>query len=149
MKGARCPGAFRVWGQRATIALLHGRRTFEGAAIRFERWLESAPDVAVDWFGRYAARKACPDCLGTRLRPEARAFRVGGRRLPELLELPVERFLPALADLPLEGRDAVVGAPILREFAFLGRHALLIYMVHQPVVMGILFAVDWLAARGS
>jgi uncharacterized membrane protein len=35
--------------------------------------------------------------------------------------------------------------PVVRGLAYLGRHALLIYMVHQPVLMGILLAVDWLA----
>lgn len=35
------------------------------------------------------------------------------------------------------------GVPLLRELAFLGRHSLLIYLVHQPVLVGILFAVDW------
>jgi uncharacterized membrane protein len=35
--------------------------------------------------------------------------------------------------------------PVVRELAFLGRHALLIYMVHQPILMGVLFAVDRLA----
>lgn len=112
------PGtAWRRLTARHQHVLLHGSRSpaFEGAAARFERWLESAPDVAVDGFGRYAGRKACPDCGGARLRPEARAFQVGGRTLPELLGLSVERFVPALETLPLEGRDAVVAAPILRE----------------------------------
>ena len=35
------------------------------------------------------------------------------------------------------------GVPVLRELAFLGRHSLLIYLVHQPLLVGILFAVDW------
>jgi uncharacterized membrane protein len=39
------------------------------------------------------------------------------------------------------------GAPVIRQFATLGRHALLIYLVHQPVLMGILFAVDWIRSR--
>ena len=36
------------------------------------------------------------------------------------------------------------GAPVIRQLALIGRHALLVYLVHQPVLMGILFAVDWL-----
>jgi uncharacterized membrane protein len=39
------------------------------------------------------------------------------------------------------------GAPAIRELAFLGRHSLLIYMAHQPILVGILFAVEWAASR--
>ena len=37
-------------------------------------------------------------------------------------------------------------APVIRQLAFLGRHALLIYVVHQPVIVGVLFALS--LARG-
>jgi uncharacterized membrane protein len=40
----------------------------------------------------------------------------------------------------LEDRSA---APVVRVLAFLGRHSLLIYVVHQPVLMGVLYAIHW------
>ena len=99
--------------------LLHGGRgkagRFVGAAERLEAALGAAPDVAIDWFGAYVTRRACDACAGERLRPEARAVRVGGARLPELLALPIERFLPHLESLPLSRRAQAVAAPILRE----------------------------------
>jgi excinuclease ABC subunit A len=108
---------------RTRRVLLHGGRVpggprgarFAGAAERLAEWLTGVPDVAVDWLGRYATHATCPACEGTRLRPEARAVRVGGRTLPDLLALPVERFVPTLEALPLSGRDAAVAAPVLRE----------------------------------
>jgi uncharacterized membrane protein len=39
------------------------------------------------------------------------------------------------------------GVPVIRELAFLGRHSLLIYMAHQPILLGILFAISWALAR--
>jgi uncharacterized membrane protein len=39
------------------------------------------------------------------------------------------------------------GVPVLREFAFLGRHSLLIYMAHQPILVGILFVAEWVLSR--
>ena len=38
-------------------------------------------------------------------------------------------------------------APVVRQLAFLGRHSLLIYMAHQPIVMGIVYAASWWLAR--
>jgi uncharacterized membrane protein len=39
------------------------------------------------------------------------------------------------------------GAPAIRQLAFMGRHALLIYLVHQPVLLAVLYAVDWIRSR--
>ena len=37
--------------------------------------------------------------------------------------------------------------PVIRQLAFMGRHALLIYLVHQPVLVGILLAVGWMLSK--
>jgi excinuclease ABC subunit A len=99
--------------------LLHGgpgaKGRFAGAAERLEAWLSGVTDVAVDWFGQYATHQPCDVCGGERLRPEARAVRVGGRTLPSLLGLPIHRFVQALEALPLGTRDAAIAAPIVRE----------------------------------
>ena len=98
--------------------------TFRGAAAYLEEFLRKYPD-AIDWLGAYARRAPCPACRGGRLRPEAAAVRVGGRTLPELLALPVDRFAQAVRTLPLVGRDAAVADPVVRELssrvAFLAR----------------------------
>ena len=88
--------------------LIHGgtgkHGPFVGAAERLQEKLRDAPDIAIDWFGPYVTRQDCLDCGGERLRAEARAVRVGGMRLPELLALPVAAFLPTLRTLRLTMR---------------------------------------------
>jgi excinuclease ABC subunit A len=57
----------------------------------------------------------CPDCGGARLRREALAVLFRGYNISQLCKMPVDE-LKAFADgLPLEGREAIVGAPILKE----------------------------------
>ena len=98
---------------------------FRGAASYLEAFLAECPDIAIDWLGDYAQRATCLACEGRRLRPESAAVRVGGKTLPELLALPVERFGATVEALALTGRDAAVAEPIRRELrsrtAFLGR----------------------------
>jgi uncharacterized membrane protein len=37
--------------------------------------------------------------------------------------------------------------PVVRQLCFLGRHSLLIYLVHQPLLIGILYGVAWVLSR--
>ena len=53
---------------------------------------------------RYRGYERCPECLGARLMPEARAVRVGGATLPELCDLPLDELLERLALAPARAR---------------------------------------------
>ena len=66
----------------------------------FFDWLETkAYKMHVRVFlSRYRSYTACPTCRGRRLQPEALCFRVGGRTLPELWQLPVSDLLPFFHD---------------------------------------------------
>ncbi len=57
----------------------------------------------------------CSTCGGTRLRPEALAFRVGGKTLAELSDMPVADLLDFLSGLEFSGRTEEIARPILRE----------------------------------
>jgi len=63
---------------------------------------------------RYRRYVRCPACQGTRLRPEAQAYTIGGRSIAELCALPVASALAFWEALPLEGQ-AAEAAQSLRE----------------------------------
>ncbi len=60
----------------------------------FFEWLESRSykmHVRV-FLSRYRSYTTCPACRGARLQPEALCFRIAGRTLPDLWELPVDEL---------------------------------------------------------
>lgn len=64
---------------------------------------------------RYRGRTTCPDCHGTRLRPEAEYVKIGGRSITELVRMPVKQLLPFFLNLELSESDAAVGKRLLTE----------------------------------
>jgi excinuclease ABC subunit A len=73
----------------------------------FFQWLESRTyrmHVRV-FLSRYRSYRQCPDCGGSRLRAEARLFRVDGRTLPEVEALPVAEAERAFREWQVQGKD--------------------------------------------
>ncbi len=73
----------------------------------FFDWLESrAYRMHVRVFlSRYRSYTKCRACEGTRLKPEALAFRVAGKTLPELWQLSIDDLHRFFAELPLAAPD--------------------------------------------
>ena len=73
----------------------------------FFHWLESRTyrmHVRV-FLSRYRSYGRCPDCGGSRLRAEARLFRIDGRTLPEVEALPVAEAERAFREWQVPGND--------------------------------------------
>ncbi len=64
---------------------------------------------------RYRAYTPCPDCGGSRLRPEALAVRLHGRTLPELTGFSIEELRGWLAARPWSPRELAVGSHLLEQ----------------------------------
>jgi excinuclease ABC subunit A len=60
-------------------------------------------------------RVPCPACDGSRLRPEARAVRVGGKAIDEVSSLPIGEAIAFFDCLPLDASQRPVGEPLIRE----------------------------------
>ncbi len=87
--------------QKEKDLLWHGRHPGLGLE---ERWMKG--DVCIDLFfdylrearykiqnrvmlARYTGKTECPDCHGTRLKPEATYVKVGGKAITELVDMPI------------------------------------------------------------
>jgi excinuclease ABC subunit A len=92
------------------------KRRFDGVLGELERRAASLGEDAAE-VAAWRSPAPCPECQGTRLRPEARAVRLGVRSLPELCRLPIDEAERALADLELPPERRAVADRVLREIA--------------------------------
>jgi excinuclease ABC subunit A len=67
------------------------------------------------FLSRYRGYALCPECGGTRLRPEARAVRVAGRTITAICKLTVKEARVFFAELQLSEAQAKVADRILEE----------------------------------
>ncbi|HQW05615.1 MAG: excinuclease ABC subunit UvrA [Flavobacteriales bacterium] len=64
---------------------------------------------------RYRGKTTCPVCDGTRLRPEARYVKVGGKDITELARLPIVDCLSFFQELRLSEQDHRIADRLLKE----------------------------------
>jgi excinuclease ABC subunit A len=102
------------------------RRPYEGVVPNLERrYRETRSDRVRREIGRYMADLACPECRGTRLRPEALAVRVGGNHIGELAARTISELRGWFDTLEISPFHREVLEQVLvqvrRILAFLGR----------------------------
>ena len=75
-------------------------RPFEGVLATLQKRLEEAEDdeTRAKWEA-YQSYRTCPDCKGTRLRPESRAVTVGGKTIIEAMAMPITEALAFFSTL--------------------------------------------------
>ena len=96
--------------------LWSGNEYFEGLN-RFFRYLEEKK-YKIQYrvmLARYRGKTTCPVCHGTRLKKEASWVKVGGRSLPELVDLPITTLKDFFDRLQLTGHEEAVAGRILHE----------------------------------
>lgn len=64
---------------------------------------------------RYTGKTRCPDCGGSRLRPEALYVKVGGRTIAELVGMHVDALVAFFAELPLTEHEEKTARRMLIE----------------------------------
>ena len=64
---------------------------------------------------RYRGKTTCPDCRGTRLKPNAEYVKIGGRSITDIVEMPIARLKEWFDQLLLNDHDAQVAQRLLVE----------------------------------
>ena len=64
---------------------------------------------------RYRGKTKCTDCEGKRLRPEASYVKIGGKNLPDLLDISLEDLAVFFNELELSDHDAAIAERLLKE----------------------------------
>jgi len=96
--------------------LWHGRGTWPGIDGFFKFVDQNQYKIQYRVMkARYRGRTICPDCNGTRLRPDVNYVKVGGRTITELVKMPVSQLRDFMNTLSLEGTDAKIATHLLTE----------------------------------
>jgi excinuclease ABC subunit A len=96
---------------------LSGRAgTFEGILPHCRRLLASTSrDSMQSYLAQFMREITCPACHGTRLNPQARAVRLAGRALEDLVSLSVAAAVDCIPQLALNARERAIAEPLLPE----------------------------------
>ena len=106
---------------RVDYVTVDGRETYwyiewEGVLEAVSRkYQEAQSDAQREKLGAYFATVPCQTCGGRRLKPELLAVTVGGKSIYEVTEMPAVDSLAFFDELHLEGQDALIAGPIVKE----------------------------------
>jgi len=90
--------------------------TYEGIVHWLERrHTEADSDFLRDNLEGYLREVPCPECGGSRLKPESLAVTVGGHNIFALCSLPIGRAVEVVQSLELSDRDHMIADRVFRE----------------------------------
>lgn len=96
--------------------LWHGNAMFPGIDGFFRMLEENQYKIQYRvMLARYRGKTLCPDCQGTRLRPEVNNIKINGRTIIELNRMPIRDLRRWFDNLTLTGNDEKVAKRLLTE----------------------------------
>lgn len=106
--------AFEIQGVRGGTKTRHA--PFEGVLpYLLRRYAQSQSQDTKDDIARFMAYTTCPDCQGVRLNANARAVRVDGVPIGEVIAMPIKEALHHYERLTLSGHQAYIAQKIVKE----------------------------------
>ncbi len=93
-----------------------GNRYFYGINKFFEHIEEKKYKIQYRvLLSRYRGKTICPECKGTRLRKEAGYVKIEGKRIQDIVAVPVGKLHKYFETLKLSGHDEIVAERLLKE----------------------------------
>ena len=102
--------------QKEKDILWHGKGKWEGID-GFFKWVDEN-QYKIQYRvmkARYRGKTACPDCHGSRLRPDAEYVKVGGKSITELVRMPIAKLKIWFDELRLSDNDYSIAKRLLTE----------------------------------
>ena len=123
--GANLDTPLKPMSARLRSALMDGDKSGFGGLLPLldAAYRDAKTDARREALDAFRSEAPCPACGGSRLRPEARAVRIGGAAIHEVSALPIGRAVEALRAFAFEPPLDLVGPPLVAEV--LGRLAYL------------------------
>jgi len=102
-------------GTKPSDARKHGRRFVGVIPNLVHRFEHTDSEYVKKRLLSYMSELPCPECEGTRLRREARAVRIKGTGICDVVRMSITEARDFFSTLDLGGENAVVGKPVLKE----------------------------------
>ncbi|MFM7140391.1 MAG: excinuclease ABC subunit UvrA, partial [Alphaproteobacteria bacterium] len=108
-------------GEAVTVAMKRGRRVsrpFEGVLAMLERrWRETESNPRREEMEAWQSERPCEDCGGSRLKPEAKTVRLGGRSIAGVTALSIGAARAWVTSLELSPQQVEIARLVLREIS--------------------------------
>lgn len=89
---------------------------WEGVVGNLERRYTQTESQGIrEWIEGFMNVIDCPDCHGTRLRPEARAVKIGDRHIQDVAAMSIKEAVHFFETISLNKREAIIAMQILKE----------------------------------
>ena len=78
---------------------------------------ESGRGTGAKWLGQFVEHRPCSECGGTRLKPEALYFRIGGKNIAEVCDMSIEELREWMQQVPdlMSSKELKIAREILKE----------------------------------
>jgi excinuclease ABC subunit A len=107
----------KKWKPSDLTSLLHGDgKKFPGVlALLEDEYMAATAQSAKDALEPFRTSIPCIECGGARLRPEARAVRLGDQTIQGISDLPVSAARAFFRELTLDAERELIGRPVIAE----------------------------------
>jgi excinuclease ABC subunit A len=91
-------------------------KTFDGIIEILKRRYDETDSFATQWeLEQYMSYQPCPDCRGSRLRPESLAVKVSNLNIHDVTRMSIKQALAFFSDLTLTEKETAIAQRILKE----------------------------------